>query len=87
VLSHFQEQIYATNEHEVKNHLIFLAHRYAVFFEGCKLCFLTARRGINCRHLGYVRRFISEEKPGPQVKEIILTELVARVMKNQVTFV
>eukprot|EP01132_Coremiostelium_polycephalum_P000614 gene614-763_t len=36
------------------------------------------REGVNIRYLGYIRNYITE----PQLKRILLTEIVARVLKN-----
>lgn len=35
--------------------------------------------GINCRHLGLVRRLVKN----PQTKKLILSEIVARALKNE----
>jgi len=40
------------------------------------------KAGLNCRHLGYIREYLPKSKA--RLKKLIITECVARVVKNQV---
>lgn len=63
--------------------LVDFIHQYVLF----TLSILTiSRRGLNCRHLGFVRECLKgEDEHTKKVSDLVLNECSARAIKNLVS--